>query len=199
MFDRNRRSDLERESKKHERQLQDLEKQQKLILDSVRRDTAKLESQRQHVLSQLERERLRLEGLEDKINHLKPTANNMSDESDCDEVDQELENKLRRLELLDKTQDEVEKLSKAVIKLKDSNNSIKTEFSAARYKGSPLLVLQQQKQIAEELNKVIKAMNKDKGVVSSKMATSSLNSAGSEEGSLCTVDSDPHTERLYFK
>ena len=76
---------------------------------------------------------------------------------------------------MDKTQDQVEQLTQAVTKLKSEtkgnlrNNNINrptldnnknpsippTQPSTGRFKGcSPLLVLQQQKQIAEELNKV---------------------------------------------
>jgi hypothetical protein len=166
------------------------------------------------------------------------------------ETNHELEQSLKRLALLDKTQEEIEKISKAVIKLKmssklaDSNlpdnqysidklipasapldnqllsfnkeyekhqnlvtnneysivnnkdvcdntiqlnnlgessqednsildkNSVLTprncrKFSPEKIKGSPLLVLQQQKKVAEELNRVIKAMNNGNDNVSS--------------------------------
>jgi len=330
--------ELERECKRHEKQLFNLESQQRHILDSVRRDTAILENQRQQVIAKLDKEKQQLEFIESKIKALslvqqtRPTTNDVTnsanataddvtaeeEEDSCDEEEtmvgvrnMELAANLRRLELLDKTQDEIEKLSRAVIKLKDESNSIShkpqqqrchnnpvewsqkqqrphsnsslhpkeqrnsrsssssmqqqqqqqqqhqinyvqhhhhqpllssnksssvfnphaqpAEFSAARLKGSSLIVLQQQKQIAEELNKVIKAMSKDhhhrntggsctnNKMVSTKQlmigaataaptsapsnnnnGANSLNSAGSEEGSVCTTGSisDLHTESL---
>ena len=126
---------------------------------------------------------------------------------------------MKRLELLDKTQDQIEQLTQAVSKLKTEPSPTRlNEVYPGLKSCSPLLVLQQQKQIAEELNKVIKAMNNNptsltntgsnyNKMVSTKhlmVAASgdtkpadSPNSAGSEEGSVCTMGStsDLNTER----
>ena len=48
-------SELEKEVKKHERQLSELEEQQKKILANVRKDTNDLEKQRQNVIRELEK------------------------------------------------------------------------------------------------------------------------------------------------
>ena len=96
------------------------------------------------------------------------------------------------------------------MRVHQQRNSIKSQLMMPTrpFGGSPLLVLQQQKQIAEELNRVIKAMNGTSAPLTSVNnkvatkhlvigATNSLNSAGSEEESVCTIGStsDIHTER----
>ena len=48
-------SELEKEVKKHENQLSELEEQQKKILENVRKDTNSLEKQRQRVIKELEK------------------------------------------------------------------------------------------------------------------------------------------------
>ena len=48
-------SELEKEVKKHENQLSELEEQQKKILENVRKDTNTLEKQRQRVIKELEK------------------------------------------------------------------------------------------------------------------------------------------------
>ena len=48
-------SELEKEVKRHESQLSDLEEQQKKILANVRKDTNNLEMQRQIVIRELEK------------------------------------------------------------------------------------------------------------------------------------------------
>ena len=48
-------SELEKEVKRHESQLSDLEEQQKKILANVRKDTNNLEMQRQGVIRELEK------------------------------------------------------------------------------------------------------------------------------------------------
>ena len=51
-------SELEKEVKRHESQLSDLEEQQKKILANVRKDTNNLEMQRQGVIRELEKVRI---------------------------------------------------------------------------------------------------------------------------------------------
>ena len=51
-------SELEKEVKRHESQLSDLEEQQKKILANVRKDTNYLEMQRQGVIRELEKVKL---------------------------------------------------------------------------------------------------------------------------------------------
>ena len=52
-------SELEKEVKRHESQLSDLEEQQKKILANVRKDTNNLEMQRQGVIRELEKVKTR--------------------------------------------------------------------------------------------------------------------------------------------
>ena len=133
-------SELEREARKHESQLADLDVQQRQMLDNVRRDTAKLESERHMVISQLERERCVLQSIELKIKDLSRSIDHTSNFSKIGNGDQdsdsgnedgdvfqnlELDHNLKRLALLDKTQEEIEKLSKAVVRLHEGTSTKK--------------------------------------------------------------------------
>lgn len=220
-------AELEKEAKKHESQLADLDVQQRQMLENVRRDTAKLESERQKVIQNLERETQTLQTIELKIKDLakqqqlqpggqhqhldmakkidqdpESSDSDSGNEDEAAERNLELDRDLKRLALLDKTQEEIEKLSMAVVKLKEqqtnggSNYKSQLMMPTKPFGGSPLLVLQQQKQIAEELNRVIRAMNNKgdgkvtttKHLVINGGGANSLNSAGSEEESVGTIE-----------
>merc|ERR1712136_456700 len=75
-------SELEKEVKRHESQLSDLEEQQKKILANVRKDTNNLEMQRQIVIRELEKERTKLNEIELKLNKISKPPSSTEDSND---------------------------------------------------------------------------------------------------------------------
>lgn len=112
--------DLEKQVESHESTLTEIDKQQKELLKNVRNDTDKLELRRKQLTANLNCEKDKMKLLEDKIKNQKfqdlLTAETESETDDNESLNlrpNELDARLSRLALLDKTQQEINQISVA--------------------------------------------------------------------------------------
>merc|ERR1712223_2369666 len=120
-------TELEKQVDAHEKQLTEIDKQQKELLKNVRKETEHLEQLRKNLTSTLNKEKEKMKVLEEKLSEVKKhqVANGHPEEfigetesedeslNDQLELNSELDARLSRLALLDKTQAEINQISVA--------------------------------------------------------------------------------------
>ena len=122
-------TDLDRQVEEHETQINEIDQQQKDLLKSVRQETSILELQRKKLTQELNGEKEKMRIIEDKLSQIRKTSQNLSDicdnetESEDDSIpsssrtNSELDARLSKLALLDKTQQEIDQISIATEKM----------------------------------------------------------------------------------
>ncbi|XP_059096126.1 pleckstrin homology-like domain family B member 2 [Tigriopus californicus] len=206
-------SDLTSAMKKHEKQLQNVEEQQRKILMTVRRETRTLEGQRQSLIKQLEMERTKLSSIDERIskinthathNHQKPPIprnrfigssqsrdlskipNMDSDHSDSDDANEvnHLHKSLSRLAMLDKSLEA--DLHRISVFEEDCSNGYNAYLSSQSSKSTNNL----------EFPTPLIRPNSAKSNGTSTKGGQSLNSIGGSQDSVTGSFSDIHTESL---
>ena len=120
-------TDLDKQVEEHECQINEIDQQQKDLLKSVRQETSILETQRKKLTAELNIEKDKMRIIEDKLSQIRKTRNfeNHEDlsESEDDSIpsssrtNSELDARLSKLALLDKTQQEIDQISVATEKM----------------------------------------------------------------------------------